>query len=35
MDELAMELGDEIGMLEHNLGHESARLEITSPFELE
>ena len=35
MNEVAMELDDDLGMLEHDLGHESSCLEIAAPLELE
>ena len=33
--EHARSLGDELGMLEHDLGHERPRLEVAAPLELE
>jgi hypothetical protein len=35
MNEVPMELRDDLRMLEHDLGHESARLQIAPPLELE
>ncbi len=35
MDEVAMELRDRLRMLEHDLRHERARLQIAPPLELE
>src|SRR6185437_2598433 len=35
MDELAMELGDQIGVLEHHFGDEGAGLQIAASLELE
>ena len=35
MDELPVQAGDEVGMLEHDLGHVGARLQIAAPLELE
>jgi len=35
MDELAVEPFDELGVLQHHLGHERAGLETAAPHELE
>ena len=35
MDEIAMQLGHDFGMLEHDLGHEGAGLQIAAALELE
>src|SRR5260221_2001073 len=35
MDELAMQLGDQLGGLEHDLGHVRAGLQVAAAFELE
>ena len=35
VNELAVQPGDELGMLEHDLGHVGAGLQIAAPLELE
>ncbi len=35
MDEIAMHLLDDLGMIEHRFGHEGAGLHVAAPFELE
>ena len=35
MDEIAMELLDDLGMVEHGFGHEGAGLQVAAPLELE